>query len=123
MSITVAITDTGVVIRLAGMDAIWALKRTVHLHWSEISDATVVAALGARRRLRWRLLGTAIPGLVLSGLFSVRGKRGIRQFWATRRGSQYLQLRTSNPRMRCVVLDHPNAEELAATIRNRVTKV
>ena len=123
MSITVAISDTGVMIRLGGMDAIWALKRTVHLPWSEISDATVVAARDARQRLRWRLLGTAIPGLVLSGLFSVRGQRGSREFWATRRGSQYLQLTSSNPRMRCVVLDHPNAEELAATIRNRMTQL
>jgi hypothetical protein len=80
----------------------------------------VVDAKTARSRLLLRLGGTGLTGVVKAGRFTVRGEPGVREFWATYRDPELLEIETTNEQPKRVVLQVPDRAELAAAINARV---
>jgi len=120
MAVAVALTDTGIDVRLTGMDMVWSLRGTVAVPWSDVVGARVVDAQTARARLLLRLGGTGLAGVVKAGRFTVRGEPGVREFWATYRDPEFLEIETTQERPRRIVLQVPDRAELAAAINARV---
>lgn len=121
MSIAVNLTDSGVEIGLTGFDALWSLRGSLQIPWSEILEARVVDGKEARRRLRWKTGGLSLPGVANAGNFTVRGKPGAREFWATYRDPDYLEITTTRDRPYRIVLQHPDRVALAAAISTTAT--
>jgi hypothetical protein len=120
MAVAVALTDAGIDVRLTGMDMVWSLRGTLSLPWSDVVGARVVDAKTARSRLLLRLGGTGLTGVVKAGRFTVRGEPGVREFWATYRDPELLEIETTNEQPKRVVLQVPDRAELAAAINARV---
>ena len=120
MAIDVRLTESGADIAFRGWDAVWAFRCRLRIPWGQIRSARVVSAAEARRRLRWRLLGTGLPGVVAAGTFSVRDAPGDRELWAVYRDTEVLEIETSVQKFRRVVLQHPERARLALEISERV---
>jgi hypothetical protein len=120
MAVAVALTDAGIDVRLTGMDMVWSLRGTLSLPWSDVVGARVVDAKTARSRLLLRLGGTGLTGVVKAGRFTVRGEPGVREFWATYRDPELLEIETTNEQPKRIVLQVPDRAELAAAINARV---
>ncbi|MGZ6911189.1 MAG: hypothetical protein ACXVJS_06525 [Acidimicrobiia bacterium] len=120
MTIHVDLTDAGVGVRLDGLDAVWSLRRSLTVAWADVVRARVVTTRDAKRRLRWRVGGTALPGVVLAGTMTVAGQKGVRELWATYRDREVLEIETRRERPRRVVLQVPDPTGLAAAINARV---
>ena len=119
MAVAVELTDTGIEVRLTRMDMVWSLRGVVTVPWSEVVGARVVDAKTARSRLMWKLGGTGLSGVVKAGRFTVQGEPGVREFWATYRDPEFLEIETSQLQPKRIVLQVPNRAELAAAITAR----
>lgn len=116
MSLHVVVTEQEINIAIRGLDQCWALRRSVVIPTSTVRQATVVDPGEAKARLRFRLLGSGLPGVLIAGRFTVRDAPGDREFWVTHRGSTFLQIETTDPKLRHVVLDVPDGERLVREI-------
>jgi hypothetical protein len=119
MAVEVALTDNGIDVRLTGMDMVWSLRGTVTVPWSDVVGARVVDAKTARSRLLLRLGGTGLTGVVKAGRFTVRGEPGVREFWATYRDPEFLEIETTQLQPKRIVLQVPDRAELAEAINAR----
>jgi len=119
MAVAVALTDAGIDVRLTGMDMVWSLRGMLSMPWSSVVGARVVDATTARSRLLLRLGGTGLTGVVKAGRFTVRGEPGVREFWATYRDPELLEIETTNEQPKRIVLQVPDRAELAAAIDAR----
>ncbi len=122
MSVEVVVTDDRIQVEMRGLDQLWAFARDVTIPLATVQQATVVEAVDAKARLRWRLLGTGVPRVVIAGRFSVKSAPGEREFWVTHRGQQFLQIETTNPKLRRVVLEVTDSEQLAATLNSEALR-
>ena len=120
MAVAVALTDSGIEVRLTGMDLVWSLRGTVTVPWSDVVGARVVDAKAARSRLLLRIGGTGLSGVVKAGRFTVRDEPGVREFWVTYRDPEFLEIETTQERPKRIVLQVPDRAELAAAINTRV---
>lgn len=81
MTSVATLDATGLALRLDRRAALAGLsRRTVLIPRAELVSTSQVTAVEARRMLRWRLAGTAIPGWWLIGWFS-RTTRDGRWAW------------------------------------------
>jgi hypothetical protein len=120
MAVTVELTDTGIDVHLTGMDMVWSLRGAVTVPWSDVVGARVVGAKVARQRLLLRTVGTGLTGVVKAGRFTVRDEPGVREFWATYRDPEFLEIETTQLQPKRIVLQAPDRAELAARINGRV---
>jgi len=122
VAVSVVVDDDAVDITLSGWDALWALRRRLHLPMADIVAARVAPVEEPRRELGLRLGGTAWPGSVLAGHYATRGhlREGWRQFWSVYRDREVLVIDTRLPRPRRVVLQHPDRHDLAWWIGERL---
>jgi|tagenome__1003787_1003787.scaffolds.fasta_scaffold17163908_2 hypothetical protein len=121
MAVKVELTDAGIEVRLTGMDMVWSVRGAVDVPWSEVVGARVVDAQVARQRLLLRTMGSGLTGVVKAGRFTVRDEPGVREFWATYRDPEFLELETTNEQPKRIVLQVPDRVELAVAINARVT--
>jgi hypothetical protein len=120
VAVVVELTDTGIDVHLSGPDMVWAIRGDLSVPWPEVVSARVVEAEEAKRRLMWRLRGTAFPGAVIAGTSTVRNEPGVREFWCVYRDPEYLEIETTNDQPKRIVLQTPERAELAAAINARV---
>lgn len=66
MAVEVGVDGAEVVVRITGLDRLWALSRGFRLPVTEVA-AMDRSALPRRRLVRW--LGTYVPGLIAAGRF------------------------------------------------------
>lgn len=120
MAIDVSLADDALTVSFTGVDAMGAVSGGTALPLSEITGARVVAAADAKRRLRWRLAGSGIPGVVRAGRFTVNDEPGVRELWCTYRDPEFLEITTTLDRPRRIVVQHPNRVALADEINARI---
>lgn len=120
MAVRVTLTDTGIDVKVSGMDMMWSLRAAIKLPWSDVVGARVVEAKAARKRLQWRVGGTSWPGSVNAGHFTVRNEPGVREWWVTYRDPEFLEIETTRERPTRIVLQVADRAELAAAINARV---
>ncbi|MFQ5557079.1 MAG: hypothetical protein ACE5GB_06180 [Acidimicrobiales bacterium] len=122
MTVKVDVSEDGVTVSLDGVDAVWALRRRLVLTADDLLDARVLPRAEARRHRGWRLGGTAVPGVVCAGNYTVPRRRGDRAFWSVYRDDEVLEIETTRAKPRFVVLQHPERRELAERIRGLVAR-
>jgi hypothetical protein len=120
MAIDVFVGDRVVAIHLTGLDAVWSLRSRLLVPVDEIVSARVVDRDDAMARLCWRLGGSSVPGVVAAGTFSLTTGDGDRAFCCTFRDEEFLEIKTTLPRPRLILLQHPDRRELAWLIGERV---
>lgn len=122
MSVRVVVEDDAVDVRLGGLDAVCALRRHLRVPMRHVTGAAVVPLADAKRRVRWRVGGTGLPGVVLAGWMTERDRPGARQWWSTYRDDEVLVVDTDVPRPSRLVVQHPDRHDLAWFIGERVAR-
>ena len=120
MAVHAEVTEQAFEVRLSGWDMIWSLSRRVSIPFDEITSARVVPRRDAVKRLRWRLGGTAVPGLVTAGHYSIRGEDG-RALACIYRDREVLEVATTRWRPRLILLQHPDRHDLAWFLGERIS--
>jgi hypothetical protein len=120
MAVNVDVRDGEVDIRLDGWDALWALRQRLILPTSDIVSARVVPVEEAHAGRSWRLGGSLFPNVVTAGNFLFKGRPGARQFWSVYRDPDVLVIDTTLERPARIVLQHPDRNDLAWWIGERV---
>jgi hypothetical protein len=118
MSLQVDVDESAreVVIRFGGIDAMWALQSEQRLSFDVVTGARVVSRSDARADIGWRVGGAYWPGLIASGRFTVKGRKGARQLWLGFGDPEGLAIDTSLERPCRVVLQTPDRVALAQRI-------
>jgi hypothetical protein len=120
MAIDVFVGDRVVAIHLTGLDSVWSLRSRLLVPISEIAAARVVDRDDAMGRIGWKFGGTAVPGLVAAGTFTLDHADGDRAFCCLYRDRELLEIETTIQRPRLILLQHPDRHELAWLIGERV---
>lgn len=121
MAADVQVRDDRVEIRFAGWDRVLCISSGFDVATSDIESARVAPTEEVRRDLGWRLGGTAWPGSIIAGRFSVKGRPQARQFWDVRKADEVLVIETRLQKPCRVVLEHPARHDLAWWIGERLT--
>ena len=120
MAVTTELTPESLIIRLTGMDSMWALKRRLVINRQHVVSAQVMGRKAAIKLLRFRLWGSYLPGVVCAGTFSVSKKAGLpprsRAFCSMYRAKQVLIITTSNTRPGLVIVQVAEPEAIAAAL-------
>jgi hypothetical protein len=88
MGVRVEIDATEAVVTLTGLDVLWAWRRRLRIRLPDVGSARAVPR-SATRRVRWRMWGSDIPGLLVAGSFRSRGRR---EFWCVHLARTLLEL-------------------------------
>lgn len=120
MAVDVQVGDDRVEVRFTGLDRVWCLSSGFDVAMADVLSARVTPTGEVRRDLGWRLGGTAWPGSITAGRFSVKGRPHARQFWDVRRADEVLVIETRQQRPARIVLEHPARHDLAWWIGERL---
>src|SRR3954470_3470402 len=120
MGTNVFVHDDAVDVDFTGWSRVWALKGHVEVAMADIVDARVAPRAELVESIGWRLGGTSVPGRVIAGRFSTKGRDGVRQLWDTYSDPDLLVIETRLDRPWRVVLQHPDREFLAWIISERI---
>lgn len=120
MAVSVRVDDERVTIDFTGIDKVMTLTGRVVLPMGQIASARVVPRREPQALLGWRLCGGYWPGLLATGWFLVRGRKGARQLWCVYRDPEVLLVETHLERPCRVVLQHPDRHDLAWWIGERL---
>ena len=119
MAVTTELTPESLIIRLTGMDSMWALKRRLVINRQHVVSAQVMGRKAAIKLLRFRLWGSYLPGVVCAGTFSVSKKAGLppgsRAFCSMYRAKQVLVVTTSG-KPAIIGVETPQPEAFAAAL-------
>ena len=116
MAVDVSLTDDALVVKFTGLDALWAVSSGITVPFTEVVGAKVVDADDARKRLRWKVVGTGLPGAVKAGRFTVADEPGAQELWSTYRDPTFLEITTTRRRPHRIVVQHPDCATLAKDI-------
>ncbi len=118
MPFHVEVTTEIVELRITGaLDRLLSLSSGVRIARSEVVDARAATWDEARAEMGWRVGGSYVPGLLATGWYTVKGRKGARQLWAVKRDrSSLLVIDTSLDRPARVVVAVPDAAALARQI-------
>ncbi|MEP6624269.1 MAG: hypothetical protein ABJC79_07485 [Acidimicrobiia bacterium] len=119
MAVAITLTDDDLVVKFTGLDALWAVSGGITLPLTEVVGAKLVDTAVARARLRWKISGTGLTGVVKAGQFTVADEPGARELWSTYRDSEYLEIATTRRRPHRIVVQHPDRFTLAQAINER----
>jgi len=120
LAVTVNVSDDAVEIDLSGLDAFWALQRHLSLPLRDIESARIDTVENLKPALGWRVGGGYFPHRLITGHFTTRGTKGVRQFWSVYRDDEVLVIETRRSRPHRVVLQRPDRDFLAWIIAEKV---
>jgi hypothetical protein len=120
MGIDVYVHPDTVDITFVGLERILSLKDRLILPMDDIVSARVRPVAELKQQLGWRVGGAYWPGLVATGHYTVRGRKGARQLWCVQRDREALVIDTRRDRPCRVVLQHPDRHNLAWLIGERI---
>jgi hypothetical protein len=119
-SVTADITDEVLDVRCRALLTVWALRRRVVIPREQIVGARLVPRAHAARTLGVKLGGTYLTRRwVIGGLFTIRGAKGARQWWAAPAGDPVLVIDLRDHKWQRIVLRVPNQETLAEQLAPR----
>jgi len=123
MAVHVHVSDDAVDIAFTGIDK-WITFNPSgqRLAMADITGASVTTRAEVVARLGWRLGGGYWPGVMATGWYSERGRKGVRQLWCVYRDSEVLAIDTVLARPCRVVLQHPDRHDLAWYIGERLAR-
>jgi hypothetical protein len=117
MTARVELRPEHLTITFRGADALLSLKRRLLLPWPEVESVRVARRAELKGELGWRVGGGYFPGILTTGHFTWRGRRGERQLWCVYAEREaLLVIETRRPRPRRVVLQVDDPGGLAARI-------
>ncbi len=122
MAVTLLVHDDSIDLQITGwFDRAMCLSSGLTLPLTEITGARLVGFDEAKASIALRVGGTWVPGLIATGWYAVRGRRGARELWAVFRDrEQVLVIDTTLDRPCRIVLGHPDRERLAWWINERL---
>lgn len=125
MAIDAVVNDSTLDVSLTGLDAVWGLRRRVSIPLDTVVSARVTPTASAKEQLGIRLHGTWFPGRLHAGTFLLADRPGPfrtrpRAFVFTRRASTVLEVHTTLNDPAVVLLEHPDAHDLAWFIGERI---
>jgi hypothetical protein len=120
MSTNVFVHDDVVDIDFTGWSRVWALSSHVQLKTADIVDARVAPRAELLEGIGWRAGGTYIPGRVVAGRYTTKGRKGVRQLWDAYTDAELLVIETRLDDPYRVVLQHPDRDFLAWIISERI---
>ncbi len=120
MAIDVHVYDDRITIDVGGADQLWCLKRHIEVPMGDITDARVLPVDEVKAGLGFKVGGGYWPGRMATGHFTVRGRKGARQFWCVYRDREVLVVDTKRKDLARIVLQHPDRDRLAWLIAERV---
>ncbi|MDQ1712964.1 MAG: hypothetical protein QOE45_2414 [Frankiaceae bacterium] len=88
MAVRLEIDASEVVVTLTGLDVLWAWKRRLRIAFPQVGSARAVSR-AETRRLRWRLWGSNLPGVLVAGRFWSRGRN---EFWCVHSARTLLEV-------------------------------
>ncbi len=118
MGVEISFADDSLVVKFTALDALWAVSGGITVPFTEVVGATVVDAATARARLRWKVGGTGLSGVVKAGRFTVADEPGAQELWSTYRDPTFLEITTTRQRPHRIVVQHPECATLAKEITN-----
>lgn len=123
MTARVELRPEHLAVSFRGADAFLSLKRRLLLPWPDIESVRVARRADLNRELGWRVGGGYFPGILTTGHFTWRGRRGDRQLWcvyAEREALLVIETRRARPRRVVLQVDDPAG--LAARIDAVLTR-
>ena len=103
----------GLVVRCRGWAVTGALRRRLVLRLDQIADARLAPRREATASLGWKLAGTLLNRTrFIGGLFTIRGVKGGRQWWAAPAGDPVLVIELRDHRWNRIVVHVPGQERL-----------
>lgn len=110
------VNDDQLLVRFAGWDRLWTLRREVRVPLPQIEQVTVRRIGAVRFRWWWRLRGTDVPGVIRAGSFVARGGR---ELWDVRQGAVAVDIELAEPaQFRRIVLEVPDPAWAAEQLRS-----
>lgn len=122
MTVTLDLDDTELRVTLTGLDMVLAFARRMVIPVAAIIGARVIARDDAKQDLGWRVGGGYLPGLLATGWYTMRTRKGDRQWWSVYRDRELLSIDTSLQRPARVVLQTDRRHELAGRIQTMVQR-
>lgn len=119
MAVKVNVSDDSVDIDLSGVDAFFALQRHLSMPVRDIVTARIDTVANLKPALGWRVGGGYFPHRIITGHFTTRGTKGVRQFWSVYRDQEVLVIETRRPRPHRIVLQRPDRDFLAWIIAEK----
>ena len=114
---TAELTTEGLEVRCHGWAVVAALRRRVVVRLDQVAGAHLVPRRQATAVLGWKLGGTAITrSRFIGGLFTIRGVKGGRQWWAAPAGDPVLVVDLRDHRWTRIVVRVPNQETLVTQL-------
>jgi hypothetical protein len=119
VAVEISFTDDALAVKFTGLDALWAVSGGITVPFIEVVGAKVVDAADARARLRWKIGGTGLGGVVKAGRFTVADEPGAHELWSTYRDPTFLEITTTRQRPHRIVVQHPDCAVLSKDITAR----
>lgn len=122
MAVLLTIEGSTLRLQMTRFDQIWTLRRHLEVPLDAVTRASVQAKEPLADRLAFRIRGSSIPGMLFAGTFTIwkegRKHDKERQFWLTFRSAEVLVIETSLRSPSLIVLEVPDARQLAATVND-----
>jgi len=109
MGLHVALHDDDLVVRTSGVDTALCLARELRIPRSAVTDVRLLPTRQAKAELGLRVGGGYFPGLLATGWFLWRRRKGLRQWWRVYRAAEVLVVDTTlrRPARLVLQLDDP----------------
>jgi len=100
--VELSIEQGDLVVEVRGWSRLWTFKRRLRVPLSQISAVRWDPTVAKGWWKGWRIPGTHIPGAIVAGTFY---RRGGREFWDVRDGSNAVTIELERSRYRRLVVD------------------
>lgn len=113
----VAIAGADLVVRLKGLEKLWALKSRLVIPLRNVRGATIDPGI-TREHKGIRAPGTYLPGVITAGTFYTDGER---VFWDVRNPDKAVVVELADERYARLVIEVDNPSEVVALIERVCT--
>lgn len=108
----VQVEGAALVVRLRGLNKLWAFKHRIELPLKAVVGVEVKAKLD-RMPIGLRMPGTSIPGIIIAGSYRSKGHRS---FYAIRRGDDVLVIDLEGAKYERIVVETSDPQTSADAI-------
>ena len=122
MAVHVTVADDAVDIRLSGADAVLSLSNGLRLPLEEVERAWLGSRTDLLAEAGWRVGGGYWPGVLATGWFTWKERKGYRQLWCTYRDDEVLVIDTTRTSPARIVLQLPDRAEQAWYLNERLSR-
>ena len=112
----VELDDTALHVRCTGVTKLLCMGPGLSIPRSSVASATVMTQASAKADLGWRTMGGYLPGRFATGWYKIRGRDGVRQWWAVFRDPEVLVVDTTLDKPARVVVQCPDRAEIARAL-------